>query len=62
MNLPAFIKACTIAIDLTCREKVIKVFNYSLQLMSLIISSSNLEQNMDAIESFKYVCRERKII
>lgn len=30
MNMAEFVKACTIAIDLTCREKVIKIFNLTL--------------------------------
>lgn len=30
LSLPEFVKACTVAIDLTCREKVIKVLNVSL--------------------------------
>jgi hypothetical protein len=30
ININEFVKACSIAIDLTCKEKVIKVFNLSL--------------------------------
>jgi hypothetical protein len=30
LNLNEFVKACTIAVDITCREKVIKVFTLSL--------------------------------
>lgn len=29
-NLSDFVKACAIAVDLTCKEKVIKVFNQCL--------------------------------
>jgi len=43
MSLNDFIKACTIAIDLTSKEKVIKVLNLSLQLLNLMITSAKLE-------------------
>ena len=38
------IKACVSAISLTSREKVIKVFSISLQLLSLLISNSKIEK------------------
>jgi hypothetical protein len=44
INMTDFVKACTIAIDLTCKEKVIKVFTLSLQLLNLIITSAKIEE------------------
>lgn len=29
-NIIDFVRACTIAVDITCRERVVKVFNLSL--------------------------------
>jgi hypothetical protein len=43
VSLSEFIKACTIVIDITCKEKVIKVLNISLQLLGLLISSAKIE-------------------
>jgi hypothetical protein len=42
-NLIEMVKACTIAVDLTCKEKVIKVFNLCLQLLTLLINSAKIE-------------------
>ena len=56
-----FTRAITIAIDVTCKEKVIKVLNLSLQLLNLMISSAKLEQST-AVETFKNVFIERNIV
>ena len=40
-----FIKASTAAVSLTSREKVIKVFSVSLQLLNLMISSQKVEKS-----------------
>lgn len=44
LSLAEFVKACAVAIDLTCKDKVIKVLNISLQLLNLLITSPKLEQ------------------
>jgi hypothetical protein len=44
-NFIEFVKACTVAVDLTCKEKVVKVFNLCLSLVIILISSAKLEQN-----------------
>ena len=49
------------AVDLTCKEKVIKVFNLCLSLLTLLITSARVEQNPQAIEVFKRVFTERSI-
>lgn len=38
--------ACMSAISLTCKEKVIKVFSISLQLLNLIVGSMRLEKTL----------------
>jgi hypothetical protein len=45
LNLSDLIKACTITIDLTCKDKVIKVLNISLMLLNLLITNAKIEQN-----------------
>lgn len=57
-----FVKACTVAIDLTCKEKVIKVFTLSLQLLNLMITSAKIEEHSGAIECFKNVAMQRNIV
>jgi hypothetical protein len=44
-NIIEFVRACTIAVDLTCREKVVKVFNLCLQLLTMLITSPKIEQS-----------------
>lgn len=43
LSFPELVKACTIAIDLTCKEKVIKVLNVSLMLLNMLITSPKVE-------------------
>jgi len=42
-NFVEFVRACTVAVDLTCKEKVVKVFNICLQLLTLLITSARVE-------------------
>lgn len=44
-NICEFVRACAVAVDCTCREKVIKVFNLCLQLLTLLITSAKVEQS-----------------
>lgn len=60
-NICDFVRACTISVDLTCKEKVIKVFNLCLQLLTLLITSPKIEQSATAIETFKRVFTDRSI-
>ena len=43
-SLETMTRACTSAVAQTCREKVIKVFSVSLQLLNLMISSTKIEK------------------
>lgn len=60
-NISEFVRTCTVAIDLTCKDKVIKVFNHSLQLLNLLITSPKVESSVAASENFKRVFTERSI-
>lgn len=60
-NINEFVRACSVAVDLTCREKVIKIFNLCLQLLTLLITSAKVEQSPQAIDTFKRVFTERNI-
>ena len=51
--LSEVVEACTAAVGQTCREKVIKVFNVSLHLFSLMISSSKIDQDPPSIAMFR---------
>ena len=42
------------AVSLTCREKVIKVFNVSLQLFNLMVSSSKVDNDIHAIDKMRH--------
>lgn len=44
-NIIEFVRACTIAVDLTCRERVVKVFNLCPQLLTMLITSPKIEQS-----------------
>lgn len=51
-----------ISIDLTCKEKVIKVFSLSLQLLNLLITSAKIEETSGVMEAFKNVFIARNIV
>jgi hypothetical protein len=38
-------RACAAAVGLTCKEKVMKVFSVSLQLLNLLVSSTKIEKS-----------------
>lgn len=48
-TLTEIMKAGLAAVSLTCRDKVIKVFNISLQLFNMIMQSSRIEHDIRAI-------------
>lgn len=47
-ELTEIIDACMAAVGSTCRDKVIKVFNPSLQLFNMVIHSSKVEKDYAA--------------
>ena len=42
-NMAPVVSACMAAVGQTCKEKVMKVFNISLHMLNLMISSSKIE-------------------
>lgn len=60
-NISEFVRACAVAVDITCKEKVVKVFNLCLQLLTLLITSAKIENSDLAIDNFKRVFIERSI-
>lgn len=60
-TLEQLCKACVGAVSLTCKEKVIKVFTISLQLLNLLISAQKIEKS-GCSEVFKNALVERNIV
>ena len=61
-SLVEVVEAATAAVGQTCREKVMKVFNVSLHMFNLMISSSKLDQDPAAIAMFKQMVAEEEIV
>ena len=60
--LSEVVEGCTAAVGQTCREKVIKVFNVSLHMFNLMISSSKIDQDPLAIAMFRKMIVQEEII
>ena len=43
MDVRGLVEAAVCAIGVTCREKVMKVFNVSLQLFNILVSSAKIQ-------------------
>ena len=56
------VESCTAAVGQTCREKVIKVFNCSLHMFNLMISSSKIDQDPAAIAMFRQMMVQEEVI
>ena len=52
-NMAPVVMACMAAVSSTCREKVMKVFNISLHMLNLMISSSKIEASSEAMVIFR---------
>ena len=52
-NMAPVVMACMAAVSSTCREKVMKVFNLSMQMLNLMISSSKIEASSEAMSIFR---------
>ena len=46
------------AVSLTCRDKVIKVFNVSLQLFNMVVQSSRVERDVAAVKKLRLVIKK----
>lgn len=56
------VEACSAAVGQTCREKVIKVFNVSLHMLNLMISSSKVDQDPASIAIFLQMITEEEVV
>mgnify|MGYP003316051896 CR=1 FL=1 len=61
LSLQELTSACISAVSLTCKEKVIKVFTVSLQLMNLVVSSQKVEKE-GASEVLKNTIVEKNVV
>ena len=50
------------AIGLTCRDKVIKVFNLSLQLFNMVLQSSRVERDVAAVNKVRSVLKKENLV
>ena len=50
------------AVSLTCRDKVIKVFNVSLQLFNMVVQSSRVERDVAAVKKLRLVIKKEDLI
>ena len=50
------------AVSLTCRDKVIKVFNVSLQLFNMVVQSSRVERDVAAVKKLILVIKKEDLI
>ncbi len=50
------------AVGVTCREKVIKVFNVTLQLFNMVVQSSRIERDMMCMRKLIQVLHKEQLI
>jgi len=56
------VEACSAAVGQTAREKVMKVFNVSLHMLNLMISSSKVDQDPASIAMFLQMITEEEVV
>ena len=56
------VKGALAAVSATCRDKIIKVFNLSLQLFNLVIQSTRVEKDFNAIQALTSTMRDELLI
>ena len=61
-TLVEVVEACSAAVGQTCREKVIKVFNVSLHMLNLMISSSKIDGDAASIAMFLQMITEEEVV
>ena len=61
-NLAEVVEACSAAVGQTCREKVMKVFNVSLHMFNLMISSSKVDQDQASIAIFRQIITQEEVV
>jgi len=61
-TITEMVDAALAAVSATCREKVIKVFNISLQLFNMVVQSSRVEKDFSAMTKVKSCLKKESII
>jgi len=61
-TITEMVDAAMAAVSATCREKVIKVFNISLQLFNMVVQSSRVEKDFAAMAKVKSCLKKESII
>ena len=62
VDLIGIVEAATCTVAVTCREKVMKVFNSSLSLFNILVSSTKIQQDPQTINTFKDTATREEII
>ena len=62
VDLIGIVEAATCTVGVTCREKVMKVFNSSLSLFNILVSSTKIQQDPQTINTFKDTATREDII
>ncbi len=61
-ELAETVEACTAIVGQTAREKVMKVFNAMLHMFNLMISSSKIDQDPNAIAMFRKLLAQEEVV
>lgn len=61
-SLQEMVEGSLAAVSLTCRDKIIKVFNLSLQLFNLVIQSTRVERDQAAVAKLVKIMKEELLI
>ena len=61
-TLCEMVDATLAAVSLTCRDKVIKVFNVSLQLFNMVVQSSRVEKDVAAVNKLRSVIKKEDLV
>lgn len=61
-TLAEIVDGALAAVSLTCRDKIIKVFNLSLQLFNIVIQSTRVERDPNAVQALCKAMKEELLI
>lgn len=61
-TLVQMVQGALATVSLTCREKIVKVFNLSLNLFNLIVQSTRVEKDFKAVSALAATLQEEFLI
>jgi hypothetical protein len=61
-TLSEMVEGTLAAVGLTCRDKVIKVFNVSLQLFNMVVQSSRVERDVAAVNKLRSILTKEALV